>query len=305
VADEVRKLSEDVRGATVTISASINNMTRLVDSTLNETSAIGEDTQHAREVIDRSSENFRGMVNDFESMNAQLKNMVDTLLKVRDSNHDVNDKVSEIDNLSTAVMSQMTEAQDFSSKLTDSTEKVLGDSSRFKIGEGRFEEMLDKQGAYRDRIQVLLENQLKQGRDVFDHNYQPIPNTSPQKYKTAYDGAIENGLWDIYDDMLANIRGAVSLIAVDTNGYGPTHCRKFSVHTGNPEQDLVTSRHKRKFEDPIGMRSARNTDSFIAQTYVQAVTGRIFCEVAMPIFVSNKHWGNLRVNVDPAALLEG
>jgi methyl-accepting chemotaxis protein len=238
-------------------------------------------------------------------MNTQLRSMVETLLKVRDSNHNVNDKVSEIDDLSGQVTKQMTEAQEFSLKLSNSTEKVLGDSSRFKIGEGQFEENLEKQRVFRDRMQAILKDKADQGINIFDQNYQPIPNTNPQKYKTVYDSTLENEFWDIYDEILAEIKGAVSLGGVDVNGYAPTHIRKQSVHTGNPEIDLVSSRHKRKFDDPIGLRAARNTESFLTQTYVQAQTGRILTDLSMPIYVNNKHWGCLRVNCDPMMLLEG
>lgn len=304
VADKVRSLSDDVRDATASISGTLSSMTGLVDTTLEETILISADTQEVRGAIHSASTNFQDMLGEFRSMHLQLKDMADTLTGIQTINRDINHKVTEIDSLSGLVIQQMSESRDFSTNLINSTETILRVSCEFKIGQGQFEIMLGQLAYYRDAVATLLAQKAAQGLDVFDQNYREIPNTDPKKYNTAYDDAVENELWDIYDAMLSNIKGAISLIAVDTNGYAPTHCRQFSVHTGDPAQDAKTSRHKRMFNDPVGGRSARNTEAFVAQTYVQLQTGRIFTETAMPIYVNGRHWGNLRLNVDPTVLLE-
>ena len=163
--------------------------------------------------------------------------------------------------------------------------------------------MLAQFYAYRDRIQSLLAAHADRGVNVFDQNYRQIPAVTPPKYETCYDRLVEKEQQDIYEEILGKIPGAVSVIAVDTKGYAPTHCKKFSIQTGNPEQDVSFSRHKRIFNDPVGIRSAQNTNPFVAQTYSQAGTGRILTEIGTPIYIKGKHWGGLRINVDPKVLI--
>ena len=93
-------------------------------------------------------------------------------------------------------------------------------------------------------------------------------------------------------------------LAVDVNGYGPTHNTKFSQKpTGNPQQDLVNSRDKRIFNDPTGGRAAKNEAPFLLQTYMRD-TGEILCDLSMPIRVDGRSWGAMRLGFDPAAVLD-
>ena len=51
------------------------------------------------------------------------------------------------------------------------------------------------------------------------------------------------------------------------------------------------------------MRAARNTQPMLLQTYVRD-TGEILCDLAMPIMVRGRHWGNVRVGLPAEALVE-
>jgi methyl-accepting chemotaxis protein len=86
---------------------------------------------------------------------------------------------------------------------------------------------------------------------------------------------------------------------VDENGYAPTHNSKFAQPlTGDHEHDLKASRDKRMFDDPTGIRAARNTREFLLQTYMRD-TGEILCDLSVPLTVGGRHWGALRVGFDP------
>jgi methyl-accepting chemotaxis protein len=90
----------------------------------------------------------------------------------------------------------------------------------------------------------------------------------------------------------------------DVNGYAPTHMSKASQPlTGNAQTDLANSRDKRLFNDPAGLKSARNTRPFLLHTYCRD-TGEVMSEIALPVYVNGKHWGGLRLGFDPMALLQ-
>lgn len=58
----------------------------------------------------------------------------------------------------------------------------------------------------------------------------------------------------------------------------------------------------RRFDDPIGLRSARNTKPFLVQTYSRD-TGEVLSEISLPVMVDGRHWGALRMAVSTDAML--
>ncbi len=302
VADEVRKLAERTKTAASTITDSTREMTKLADNTLDVTCQVSSDTENARAAVERASISFTGMVENFGTTTDELHGIATSMNQLEAANRGILGRAQEIDALSRNLGERMRISLACSNALNDFTEEILASGARFKLGSGKFESILNQCYLYRDQVQETLRHQADRGVNVFDQNYRQIPNITPAKYETVYDKLVENEFQGIYEDILTNLPGAVSLIAVDTKGYAPTHCRKFSIQTGNPEQDTAFSRHKRIFNDPVGLRSAQNVAPFIAQTYIQAGTGRILTEIGTPIMVNGKHWGGLRINVDPKVL---
>jgi len=302
VADEVRKLAERTKTAASTITDSTREMSTLADNALTVTCQVSADTENARFAVERASSSFTGMVGDFGTTTDELNVVAAAMHQLEAGNREILKRAQEIDALSSELGERMRVSLECSNSLTASTEDILASGARFKLGSGKFESIVNHCYGYRDRVQDVLRAHADRGVDIFDQNYRQFPNITPAKYETAYDKLVENELQAIYEEILNTLPGAVSLIAVDTKGYAPTHCRKFSIQTGSPEHDATFSRHKRIFSDPVGIRSARNTDPFIAQTYSQAVTGRILTEIGTPIRVNGKHWGGLRINVDPQVL---
>jgi len=304
VADEVRLLAEKVKRATEEISGNINGMIQLVGSTLEETAEISSDTLATRDVVAKSAMHFESMVHDFELTNAQLLEIAAAMEELSATNAQVHGNVSQIRTLSRQVTQQMAHSEVSSRDLSQSTEKVQELVSRFKTGEGGFDQLIAKTRRYRDLMEARIQEIQARGINVFDRNYQALPNTRPQKYKTCYDAHFEQELQPLYDQLVKEIKGGTFALCVDVNGYGPTHNSKFSKPlSGDYDSDLATSRDKRIFNDPTGGRAAANTQSFLLQTYMRD-TGEILNDFSMPIFVGGKHWGGLRLGFDPKTLLE-
>jgi methyl-accepting chemotaxis protein len=220
------------------------------------------------------------------------------------SNQEVHSKVGGIHAGSLDVAEMMKEAESFTKELQTTTENMQEKVSRFKIGEGYLEALIFKVRSVRDQVQERIEKMSRQGINVFDQNYQPIPGTDPKKYNTAYDALFDRELRPYFDRLLQEIKGGRFVVPCDTNGYVPTHNSQFSKPlTGDHQTDLLNSRDKRLFNDPTGIRAARNTKSFLLQTYMRD-TGEILNDLSMPILVGGRHWGGLRIGFDPKVLLE-
>lgn len=142
--------------------------------------------------------------------------------------------------------------------------------------------------------QLLTAGKLKENQ-LFDTFYIPIPNTSPQKYHTQYDRRLDELIQDALDKCLAKDERIAFVVAVDINGYLPTHNKKYSQPlTGKAEVDLNNNRTKRIFNDRTGLAAAKNTEPFLLQRY-QRDTGEQMSDISVPILIRGKHWGALRI----------
>ncbi|WP_406851224.1 methyl-accepting chemotaxis protein [Herbaspirillum huttiense] len=145
----------------------------------------------------------------------------------------------------------------------------------------------------------LFETAIRSGQiseaALFDRTYKPIPNTSPQKHSSQFDGFTDRVLPAIQEALLASMPQLAYAGAVDNNGYFPTHNKKFSQPlTGDYDTDLVNNRTKRIFSDRTGKRCGSNTRPFLLQTYKRD-TGEVMHDLSVPIYVNGKHWGGFRV----------
>ncbi len=150
----------------------------------------------------------------------------------------------------------------------------------------------------RNEVTEQLELLLSSGRltigQIFDTFYVPIPNTDPQKYHTQYDKYTDEVLLPILDKYLAKDKRIMFVVAVDVNGYLPTHNSKYSLPLINDyEADVSRNRTKRLFNDRTGLAAARSTDQFLLQRYSRD-TGENMADLSVPIFIKEKHWGAVR-----------
>jgi methyl-accepting chemotaxis protein len=304
VADEVRKLAEKVKKATDVIAASVTNMTSLVASTQRDTRHIRADVDHTRDVVERSSQQFEGMVVSFQQMQQQVGTINGAIAGLKQTHDDIHGHASEIRALAGDLAGKMERSDTSAKELASATERIEESVARVRIGQGRFEEIIVRTRAYRDQVQAALAAMAQRGVNVFDTDYRPIPDTRPQNYKTGYDHLCEEVLQPLYDRLVAEVPNATFALAVDVNAYAPTHNSRYSrPATGDAQTDLLNSRDKRIFDDPTGSRAARNTNALLLQTY-RRDTGEILNDLSMPIHVNGRHWGALRFGFKPEAILE-
>lgn len=146
---------------------------------------------------------------------------------------------------------------------------------------------------------ATLSQLIKEGKvseaELFAEKYQPIANTNPQKFSTAYDKLTDQLFPAIQEPILSRHQNVLYAGAVDRKGYFPTHNKKFSQPlTGNYDKDLLQNRTKRIFSDRTGSRCGSNTEPMLLQTYKRD-TGEIVHDLSVPIYVNGKHWGGFRI----------
>lgn len=141
----------------------------------------------------------------------------------------------------------------------------------------------------------ILETNTLTFNQLFDTFYIPIPGTHPQKYTTQYDKITDERIRIILDKYLEKDPRLIYVVAVDSNGYLPTHNSKYSQPlTDDPAYNIEHNRTKRIFNGRAGLAAARNKQRFLLQTYNRE-TGNTFYDLSVPIFVNSHHWGAIRV----------
>lgn len=130
---------------------------------------------------------------------------------------------------------------------------------------------------------------------IFDRDYREIDGTNPKKFTTQYDSFADRVLPDIQERILNMNPQVVYAIAIDNEGYVPTHNKAFCKPlTGNYESDLAGNRTKRLFSDRVGQVCGSHEQPFKLQTY-RRDTGELMFDLSVPVYLFGKHWGGFRV----------
>ncbi|MBS1191338.1 MAG: methyl-accepting chemotaxis sensory transducer [Rhodocyclaceae bacterium] len=295
VADEVRKLAEKVKSATQVIGQNTQSMISLVADTSEKTRAIVGDVTEANDHIETSAADLDTMVEEFKRTTEQLGTIANAIRNLKENNQSIHGEVEEIRNHATDVSGKVKQCQDSAKTLRESTEDLQGTLADFRTGDSMFDTIHDKCADFRSRVAHVLQQLADRGVDVFDQAYKEIPGSNPKRYTTAYDSQCDAELTRIYDDFLREVKGLAYSLSVDNNGYAPAHNGVFSnPPSGDPVVDLAKCRHKRIFNDPVGIKLAKNQKPSLFQTYVRD-TGEILNDLSMPVLINGRHWGAVRI----------
>ncbi|HWH72820.1 MAG TPA: methyl-accepting chemotaxis protein [Methylibium sp.] len=154
------------------------------------------------------------------------------------------------------------------------------------------------------QISKLLEDAVRTGTigeaELFDEQYRPVQGSDPQQHLTRYNELTDRLFPQVQERMLALSTKVVYCIAVDRNGYIPTHNRQYCQpqRPNDPVWNFAHSRHRRLFTDRTCLAAARNTRPFLLQTYRRDMGGGnliVMKEAAAPITVNGRHWGGMRL----------
>lgn len=144
-------------------------------------------------------------------------------------------------------------------------------------------------------FEILLSAKRLNTAQLFDTFYIPVPDTAPQKFTTQYDKIVDQTIRAILDRYLVSDSRLLFVVAIDKNGYVPSHNSRYSKPlTDDPDYNAKNNRAKRMFNDRTGLAAARNTAPYLRQKYSRD-TGEELFDLSVPIDVEGKHWGAIRI----------
>ena len=298
VADEVKQLSSKTSGSTQQIAAIIQT----IRNDIHEAKKSIEDEKGRVEKGILNSERASGQISTIMNLASESADMINSIAAATEeqsaTTNDITNKIHQVSETSNEIEAQMEKAISTFGELTQTAEKIYNTVGKFKVGNAH-DTMKSYVVELRDQATAALEQAISEGRisesAIFSKDYQPIPNTIPQKYTTAFDRLFDEIISPIQEVAVKKAQSILYAICVDHSGYCASHNIRYTQKlTGNIKQDKDGNRTKRIFNDKTGIRAATNEDAFLLQTYLRD-TGEVMNDMSTPIYIRGKHWGGVRV----------
>ncbi|PAU66446.1 chemotaxis protein [Pseudomonas sp. PIC25] len=286
--EEVGQMVADIRQQSSAVVAHIQQQASELDQAAQQIEETGQHLQGIAGLAGEVEEQVAQITAGTESNHQRLASLFEALEQLRADAHASEAQTRQLGEAAAQLVAQ---AETVSEQLAE----VRLDDYHQRVFD------LAREGAA--AIAARFEADLAAGRirldDLFDRNYQPIPNTHPTKYRTRFDEYTDQVLPEIQEPLLQRHDGLVFAIATTPEGYVPTHNRAFAhPQTGDPKVDMLKSRSKRLFNDRTGARCGSHQQRLLLQTYMRD-TGELMHDLSVPIFVQGRHWGGLRMGYRP------
>lgn len=305
VADEVRELAKKTTQATDEIaevlktiqeesdnSATVMNELRLrVNETVEVSAGVADVLRSIVEQADQSNNGAQAIAQRMQQYLEAADNITTAMKRLNDSLEQTEGESTKTSeraiHLSEAAEQMSLELS--ATKLADHHEKMRALAAIGAKGTG-------------EALEAAIASGKLSETDVFDTQYQAIPNTNPPKYKTRYDNYTDSAFPAVQEPIVEGNSQILYAGAVDQKGYFPTHNKRYSKPlTGDYQTDLLNNRTKRIFSDRTGSRCGSHTQPFLLQTYKRD-TGEILHDISVPIYVNGRHWGGFRIGYKAQSL---
>jgi methyl-accepting chemotaxis protein len=302
IAREVRDLAQQARTTSYSVNASLKSLATVAG----QLADASQEGKRKAESVREGTRSIAALVDVVEQATKEIEKRADAIADgARNVEQRVGGFLEDVKELDSGVDASSASLRVVSERLNGLmglAERILGLSADTGVDtvDRRY---VDFAIATARKISELFEREIAEGRaqlsTFFDEAYAPIPNTNPQQFTAQFTTITDRLLPALLDAPLATDPNIVFVVAVDRNGYLPTHNRKFSQRQGSdPEWNKANCRNRRMFDDRVGLAAARNTRSFLIQCYRRDMGGGNFAlmkDTSAPISLGGRHWGGLRV----------
>ena len=298
VASEVKGLAEKTTASTREIKrvvANIQKTSRSAADMIGNESVLVQTGLVKAEEARNSLENIKSHANESRVMIEQIATASEE--QNATTNH-ISEMIHLVSRSAEETNTMMQRTSEAFVTFSDVVEQIYGSVGKFSVGnyhdtvKAYIREM---DAGVEDAIEKALRDRSITIESLFDRNYVPVPNTSPQKFTTRFDTFFDRVISPLQESIVNRDNKVLYAICVDNNGYVPCHNLRYTKPlTGDPEIDKNNNRTKRLFNDKTGIRCARNTDGFLLQTY-RRDTGEILNDMSKPLVINNRHWGGIRI----------
>lgn len=306
VADEVRSLSVKVSDATYQIDNNIQEMLKLVGHTHEAAGIIMSFVSETDTYFCNTSEKFQHMIEGFEAASQEIREITQSLEGLSSINTHNFSLIEQINTLSKETKQEVELSSRYSKVQEQSSEQMLEQLSRFHVGSGGIESMLNKTRAAAAVVQGAMDELSRTNVNLLDEHL-VCTNSDAQihKFDASYTAQFEAIMQPIFDSIIRENPEFVVACAFTKKGYCPAHNTKVSLPlSGDFDKDNALSRHRRiYFDTHAEQRRAKQQSSFLLLTFIRD-TGEIMNSISIPLYVNGIFWGNFCSGFNPESLLQ-
>lgn len=298
VADEVRALAGKTAGATRDIASMLGGIREQSQNAVGLMVRLQGSSDIVKRELNHVAVVFDAISGEIDKSSAALASIESAGAGLENTSGTISQSINSINQALTAIEQKSSTIGERALEVSHETEAIYSDLA-IVSDKVFFAPILQEARQAAAKISYLFEQAIANKKltfeQIFSQNYEPIPNTNPQKYHTSFDNFTDQNFPDVQEPVLNRHANVMYAGGVDLKGYFPTHNQKFSQSlTGVYEKDLLNNRTKRIFSDRTGSRSGSNTQPMLLQTYKRD-TGEVMHDLSVPIMVNGRHWGGFRI----------
>lgn len=295
VASEVRQLSSSSSEAAQKIAATVANVRSEATRSSKSIGAMGAEVKRSAESVKQVGDELNTVLEAAIAMHERIGNIRSNASSSAQSAEQIARNAEQSASETTRLGEELRiVAAEIDTKSEESFEKMILAGVNC-IHETLYQGGLDLSARVSAVFEsAILRRELTEAA-VFTTRYQEIPGSNPKRFHTDYDAFTDRAVRPLLEEFLSSHAKLTYAIAVNIEGYCPTHNVRFSHDpTGNYQIDLSQSRSKRIFNDRVGLRSASHDRKVLLQTY-RRDTGEILHDLSVPLFINRRHWGAIRL----------
>jgi methyl-accepting chemotaxis protein len=164
---------------------------------------------------------------------------------------------------------------------------------------------IEKIVASAKQVSTLFEDAVQRGEisinDLFDTQYQQVPDISPPHYLTRHTDFCARHLGPLCNEIVDSSPDIIACTPGDMNNYYPIINREFAKPpTDDPVWNAANSRARTRQLDRTSLNQMKTKKPFLVQTYRRNMGGGRFDlmkNYSAPIVVQGRQWGVLRIMV--------
>ncbi len=306
VAGEVKELAQSTAEATTEIETSLAD----IKSGFDHLAATGRETGKVAAKVQAGADSFAGVL---QKVTEDIATIGDTTAAVDEKMDDVRRTGDAFRDISGSVSAGLTESRTKLNGISKVMRGVSDDTDAFVLlsvtcGVNKDEAtLIGKAADAAGQVSALFEDAIKTGElteeDLFDRNHSQIPGSNPPQFLARFSRFNDMHVSPIIEEIVASDERIAWCASIDDTGYVSTNTHAVSRPQGDDvEWNIANCRNHRYFDDRTGLRSGRNRDPLLLQTYQRDMGGGKLVpmkDISAPVFVNGRHWGGFRIGYTP------
>jgi len=303
VAGEVKALSRKTADATAEIDATLRSLNEQAHKLIGESTACSAKAAVVADSTDAIASVIDTVADTMTTINDQAERIGDAAAKIGTDVGVVSDRLSGMAAGVAQTDRNLNEARGQAARVLHMGEDLIRNTTALGV-ETEDSPFIRHARDAAAQVGGLFEEALKAGTlseaDLFDEDYRPVPGTDPEQFTVRYLDFADRVLPAVQDTVLAREPRISACVAVDRNGYLPTHHPQYAQpqRPGDAAWNGGNSRQRRRYTDRTAMAACRNREPFLLQTYRRHLGGdtyKLFKDASAPIMVRGRHWGLIRL----------